>query len=145
MEADSSEKAWILEDQGVGFGVEDEMIVFGGQVVRTPGGEFSGHAQMDAEPAVGAKAKEHLFPMGLDGAELLPGQKLGKVGRTNSSEDPFSRVEMDSGDLFAETDFPLLCEVMHLCQLRHGKRMRVGGKKSKLGWGRGCDILNGWR
>jgi len=145
VEADSSEKAWILEHEGAGFGVEDEMIMFGGQVVGSFGGEFTGHAQMDAEPAVGSKAKEHLLAMGLDRGELLPGQKFGKVGRANSSKDPFSRMEMDPDHTATQSRAPLPTEIKNFGQLRHRKRVRVGGKKSKLGWGRGCDILNEWR
>ena len=145
MKADSSKETWILEYQGVGYGVEDEMIVFGGQVVGSLGGELTGHAQMDAEPVVLSKTKEHLFAMGLDGGELLPGQKAGKVGRVDSSEDPFSGVEMDPDHTATQPRAPLPAEIMDFGQLGHGKRVRGGCKKSKLGWGIGCDILRGWR
>jgi len=107
------------------------MIMFAGQMVGWLGREFAGHAKVNAQPAVGTETKEHLFSVGLDGTELLSGQKFGKVGWANSSEDPFSRVEMDSGDLFAEADFPLLCEVMHFCELRHKQKLWRFVKYSK--------------
>ena len=66
MEADPPKEPRILKHQSVGFSVEDEMIVFGGQVVGTLGGEFSGHAQVNAEPAVGSKAEKHLFAVGFN-------------------------------------------------------------------------------
>jgi len=145
METDPPKKTWILKHQRAGSGVEDEMIMFAGQMVGGFGREFAGHAEVNAQPAVVAEAKEHLFAVGLDGTELLPGQTLGKVGWTNSPEDSFARVEMNSGDLFAETGSPLLCKVKYLRQFRHGERVRGSGKKSKLGWGKPCDILDGWR
>jgi len=145
VEADSSEKAWILKDQGAVSGVKDKVIVFGGQVVGTLGGEFSGHAKVDAQPAVGTKAKEHLFPMSLDRPERLSGQGRAQAGAINIPKNPFPVVQVNAQHLFVQRRGPAAAEIENLGKFRHQGRVGAAGENSKLGWGEGSDILSGWR
>jgi hypothetical protein len=121
------------------------MIMFSGPMVGWLGREFAGHAKVDAQPAVGTKTKEHLFSVGLDGAQRLSPQGGAHSGGTNAPQNPLPVVQVDAQNLLIQRRGPAAAEIENLGKFRHRRRVGSVGENSKLGWGEGSDNLNGWR
>jgi len=68
------------------------MVMFAGPMVGWLGQELAGHAKVDAQPAVGSKAKEHLFSVGMDGTQRLSPQRGTHLGRVHATQNPFPVV-----------------------------------------------------
>ena len=119
--------------------------MFAGQMIGPFGREFAGHAKVDAQPAVGAKAKEHLLPMGLDRPERLSGECRAQAGGIDSAENPLPVMQVDAQNLLIQRRGPAAAEIENLGKFRHRERVRAARENSKLGWGEGSDILSGWR
>ena len=71
-EANPAEEAGVLEDEGAVRRVENQMVVFAGDMMRGFRGKFSRHAEVDSQPNLRAKAEQHLFAVGLAGNHSLP-------------------------------------------------------------------------
>jgi len=133
VKTDSSKKAGILKHEGAGSGVEDEMIMPGRTMVRRLSGKPSAHAEVDSQPAVGAKAKEHLLSVGVDGAQGLSPQGGTQAGGANATQNPFLVVEVYAHQLLLQRRGPAAAEIEDLGKFRHPSRVGSVEEKSKLG------------
>jgi hypothetical protein len=116
----------------VALGVEDEVVVLAGLVVGWLGRQFTGHTEVDAQPAVGAEAEEHLFPVGLDGPQILSPQGGLQLGGIDSPKNPFLPVQVNVDDLSTKGWSPATTEVEDLGQLRHTGKLWSFAKLSKI-------------
>ena len=57
------------------------------------GGESARHSEVESEPSIGAKAEEHLFAVGVGGAEMAPLNGAGEEQRSRFRERPASENE----------------------------------------------------
>jgi hypothetical protein len=121
------------------------MIMFAGQMVGWLGRELAGHAKVDAQPVVETKTEEHLFSVGLDGAQRLSPQGGAHSGGADTPQNPFLVVQVDAQNLLIQRRGPAAAEIKNLGKFRHQRRVGSVGENSKLGWGQGSDILSGWR
>jgi len=121
------------------------MIMFAGQMVGWLGREFAGHAKVNAQPAVGTETEEHLFSVGLDGPQGLSPQGGAHWAGADAPQNPFSVVQVDAQNLLIQCRGPAAAEIENLGKFRHRRRVGAVGENSKLGWGKGSDILFGWR
>lgn len=130
---DSSKKAGILKHEGAGSGVENKMIMPGRTIARGLGREPSGHAEVDSQPAVGTKAKEHLLPVGVDRAQGLSRQGGTQMGGANATKNPFLIVEVNAQHPFTQGRGPAAAEIEDFGKFRHLRRVGSGWGNSKLG------------
>ena len=52
-------------------------------------GQFACHSEVDPEPGIGAKAEEHLFTVGVGGAEMATMDGAGEKGGGGFAKDTF--------------------------------------------------------
>ena len=74
VEEDAAEHAVVAEDEGRFAQGKDEVVVFSRGESGGLGGEFAGHAEVDAEPGVAAEAEEHLFRGGFGAEKFRTGE-----------------------------------------------------------------------
>ena len=122
--ADASEQARVLKHQGTAMGIQDQVVVLGGLMTRRFRGEFSGHAQVHPQPMVGVETEQHLFPMGLDGAQGFAWERLTEVSRMDSAKYPFARVQMNTDHFFIQPGKPTAAEIKYFGEFRHRARVR---------------------
>ena len=85
------------------------------------GGESARHSEVEAKPSIGAKAKEHLFAVGVGGAEMAPLNGAGEESGRGSAKDPLLRMDMYGDNFLAKARVPLLARVFHFSKFRHRK------------------------
>ena len=129
VEAHAAEVAFVLEDEGMGGLVEDEMIVLARGVVRKEfTAEFAAHAEMNAQPEIVGELEEHLFAAGLGGEEFFAGELGAKSGGVGVTEDAdLGSGEANGKDGLAKTRVPLAAAVFDFGEFRHkreGERCR---------------------
>jgi hypothetical protein len=144
-EADPAEEAGILKDEGAVRRVENQMVVFAGDMMRGFRGKFSRHAEVDSQPNLRAKAEQHLFAVGLAGNHSSPRQPAKEFLGGGAAEHPLAGMKMDAEDLFSPPGKPAAAEIKDLGEFRHNPKLRADREKSKLGRGKGFDILSRWR
>ena len=83
------------------------------------GGEPARHSEVEAKPSIGAKAKEHLFAVGVGGAEMAPLNGAGEENGRGSAKDPLLRMEMYRDNFLAEARVPLLAREFHFSEFGH--------------------------
>ncbi len=75
IQADAAEHAEVAEDEGGRLGIEDEVVVGRGRVLRRAGEEFASHAEVAAQPEAAREFEEHVFPVGAGVAVGGAGQR----------------------------------------------------------------------
>ncbi len=131
-EQDAAKEAEVGEDERDGFFVKDEVVVFGGLKVGGGGVELAGHAQMDAERG-GAEAKEHLLAVRGGAEELRAGESLFHRGQVDPAKEAGFRMAGDAEDFAADPGVPLLAEIFHLGEFRHGGTVGGDGTRRNRG------------
>ena len=106
IQADAAEHAEVAEDEGGRFGVEDEVVVGRGRVIRRAGEEFAGHAEVAAQPEAAREFEEHVFPVGAGAAVGGAGQR-GEGGRRGVPEKSWLRPGVNAENFLAEARIPL--------------------------------------
>ena len=86
------------------------------------GGESARHSEVKAKPSIGAKAKEHLFAVGVGGAEMAPLNGTSEESGRGSAKDPLLRMEMNGDNFVAKARVPLLAREFHFSEFGHSKR-----------------------
>lgn len=61
MEEESTKHAVVVEGESGGWGVKEEVVVFGGGVVGREDEESAGHAEVEFEVEGGLESKEETF------------------------------------------------------------------------------------
>jgi len=64
-EANPTEESRILKHQSSSAGVEDQVVVFPGRMLRTFRQQFSRHAEVNSQPTLSAETEKHLFAVRL--------------------------------------------------------------------------------
>ena len=108
-------------------------------------GKFSRHAEVDSQPNLRAKAEQHLFAVGLAGNHSPPRQPAKEFLGGGAAEHPLGGMKMDAEDLFSPPGKPAAAEIKYFGEFRHNPSVRADREKSKLGRGKGSDILSRWR
>jgi len=83
------------------------------------GGESARHSEVEAKPSIGAKAKEHLFAVGVGGTEMAPLNGTSEECGRGSAKDPLLRMEMYGDNFLAKARVPLLARVFHFSEFGH--------------------------
>ena len=86
------------------------------------GGESARHSEVEAKPSIGAKAKEHLFAVGVGGTEMAPLNGTSEECGRGSAKDPLLRMEMYGDNFLAKARVPLLAREFHFSEFGHSKR-----------------------
>lgn len=132
--ADAAKKPRIAKDEGVAGGAKNEMIVGARLMGRGGGKETTGHAKVKAEPGIGAEAKEHLFAVGVGGAEGTTAYFTSKKGGGGFPKDTFFRVEMNGGNFLSKTRIPFFTKVFHFSEFGHkGETLAGSGGEASRG------------
>ncbi len=127
MKQDATEEARVAENERIRFLSKHNVIVFERSVGSVLGAQFAGHAEMQAEPAIGAKAKEHLFAVREGLGEDCPGQYFFDQLRVGAAKDAFGGIQLHGKDSLAQTGIPLLAEKFNFGQFRHSKNVLSRG------------------
>jgi len=86
------------------------------------GGESARHSEVEAKPSIGAKAEEHLFAVGVGGAEMAPLNGTSEESGRGSAKYPLLRMEMNGDNFLAKARVPLLAREFHFSEFGHSKR-----------------------
>jgi hypothetical protein len=65
VKTDSAKNTWVAKNQRGSASAQNKMIMGAGLVIGGFCREFAGHAQVDPQPSILTKAKEHLFSVSL--------------------------------------------------------------------------------
>lgn len=133
VEEDAAKEAEVGEDERDGFFVKDKVVVPGGLEVGSGGVEFPGHAEMKAERG-GAEAEEHLLAVRGGAEELRAGEGLFHRGQVDPAKEAGFGMDGDAEDFAADPGVPLLAEIFHLGEFRHGGT--VGGERARCNRGK---------
>jgi len=77
---------------------------------------------VEAKPSIGAKAKEHLFAVGVGGAEMAPLNGTSEENGRGSAKDSLLRMEMYRENFLAKARVPLLAREFHFSEFGHSKK-----------------------
>ncbi len=129
--ANAAKEAGIAKNERVTGCAQNEMVVGARPMERGGGEEAAGHAEMEAEPSIGAEAKKHLLPVSVRGAQgataNFPGEKSGGGPTKNA----FVGLQVNGGNFLAYARIPFLTKVFHFSEFGHGERTwrEVSGKQ----------------
>ena len=99
------------------------MVVLPGRKRVCPGEKFSGHPEVDAQPAILADAKKHLFSMSVGGDQGFSFDSADQTVSRYAAEDPFAGMNMDLVDFLVQAWIPLFAKEFHLGQLGHDRKL----------------------
>lgn len=95
MKTNPAKKTGIVIDQRVFAGDENEVVVQAWRIGAWSGEEFACHAKVNSKPPVFFDLKEHLFSVGVRGAQDLSPDLSQKHGNREPAEDSFFGMPMD--------------------------------------------------
>src|ERR1700730_129810 len=95
------------------------MIVFVWPIVSIFNADPAGHAEVDSEPIVTAKLKEHALPARRRSKEALADQIFAQRLCACSTKNPVSRVQIEIDILVTAVGIPLFAKPFDLGQLWH--------------------------
>jgi len=131
METDAAELARIGEDERVFALIQDKMIVFTGPKIRIGYTNFTGHAQMNAEPVGTGKFEEHSLAMCGRSFESGADQFFLHRPGVASTENALSVVHAETNNFLSAPGVPLFAKPFDLGQFRHRPGYGGPGKRSK--------------
>src|SRR5438094_7573532 len=84
----------------------------------------SGHPEMQPEPILVRKSKEHPLAARLGTQQVRSGQLVAQSTRVGSAKDAVPRVQSDADNPLPDADIPTSPKIFHLRQLPHGAEHR---------------------
>ena|SRR5437660_114408 len=108
------------------------MIVLGRPEIGRSGPEFAGHAEVNAEPEISGKMKEHLFAESFRVEQVLADDFCAKLLRVRASKDSLVGVQCGRVDLLVFSGVPLLAVIFDFGQFGHGERVKPAGASTML-------------
>src|SRR4030095_404052 len=100
------------------------MVVLFRAKIRTHCSHSSGHPEMQPEPILVRKSKEHPFAARFGTQQMRSGQLVAQSARVGSAKDAVPRVQGDDSNPIPDADIPTSPKIFHLRQLRHGAEHR---------------------
>lgn len=94
---------------------------------RGGGEEPTGHAQVNAEPSIRAKAEKHLFAVGVGGVERAAANFSSEEGGGGLAKNTFLGLEMDRDNFMSQANVPFFTKIFNFSKFGHGGR-KLGGK-----------------
>ncbi len=85
-------------------------------------GQLAGHAEVDSQPRLAAKPKEHLLATRPGFSEWLAEQRSGDLVSVNASKNPRLGVQLHAGNALTQPGVPLFAIVFDLGKFRHAAR-----------------------
>lgn len=107
MKSDAAELPRIGEDECAFALIKHEVVMLPGSEIRIFDPNFTGHAEMKAEPAIVGKSKQHAFTPPGRAFQLRTDKMFAKRTRVRPAKHPVLRVKLNAGDSVVPTAVPL--------------------------------------
>jgi hypothetical protein len=120
VKSDAAELARIAEDKRMFPLIQSQVVVFGRSKIRKFHSNPARHSEVDPEPVVIGKLKQHALAMRFRPQQLFSAEMLAQRGCVCFPENPVPRVQVDMHHLVAEAGVPLFAIPFDLGELWHG-------------------------
>jgi hypothetical protein len=131
MKPHAAEQSWVAEDQRLAWLMKDQMIVIAGHEGGGLSTELAGHPEVNSDPGILRKSKQHLFAAGLGADKLRAWQETLQSIGVAPAKDSLPGVKRDPDDLLSDAHIPAATEVFHFGEFWHGRTVAgiaVSGK-----------------